>query len=46
MFTQSRQEIETAIETVLNNQATPKQALTKSAGIVDAALTRYNQTAK
>ena len=46
VFTQSRQEIENAIEQVLNNQATPKEALTKTAGIVDAALTRYNQTAK
>ena len=46
VFTQSRQEIETAIEQVLNNQATPKAALTKTAGIVDAAITRYNQTVK
>ena len=46
VFTQSRQEIETAIEQVLNNQASPKEALTKTAGIVDAAITRYNQTVK
>ena len=46
VFTQSRQEIETAIEQVLNNQASPKEALTKTAGIVNAAITRYNQTVK
>ncbi len=46
VFTQARQEIENATEQVLNNQASPKEALTKTAGVIDAAIVRYNQTAK
>lgn len=46
VFTQARQEIETAIEQVLNGQATAADALAKSAETVNAAIARYNQTVK
>lgn len=44
VFTQSRQEIEGAIEKVLNNQASTEEALNKAAETVNAAIVRYNQT--
>lgn len=46
VFTQSRQEIENAIEKVLNGQAQPSEALDKAAQIVNSAIERYNQTVK
>jgi sn-glycerol 3-phosphate transport system substrate-binding protein len=46
VFTQSRQEIESAIEQVLNGQSTPHDALQKAADTVNGAIERYNQTTK
>jgi sn-glycerol 3-phosphate transport system substrate-binding protein len=46
VFTQARQEIEGAIEQVLNGQATPAAALQKAADSVNGAIERYNQTVK
>jgi sn-glycerol 3-phosphate transport system substrate-binding protein len=46
VFTQARQEIESAIEQVLNGQASAAEALKKSSETVNAAIIRYNQTLK
>jgi len=46
VFTQSRQEIESAIEQVLNGQSTPRDALQKASDTVNGAIERYNQTTK
>jgi len=46
VFTQARQEIEGAIEQVLNSQASAAEALKKSSETVNAAIVRYNQTLK
>lgn len=44
VFTQARQEIEGALEQVLNGQATPAEALKNAEGNVNTAIERYNQT--
>ena len=44
VFTQSRQEIETAIEQVLGGQASPADALQKAADTVNDAISRYNSS--
>lgn len=46
VFTQARQEIENAIEKVLNGQAQPSEALQKAAEVINTAIERYNQTVK
>ncbi len=46
VFTQARQEVEGAIEQVLNGQAAAAEALKKAADNVNGAIERYNQTAK
>ncbi|MCL4424419.1 MAG: ABC transporter substrate-binding protein [Firmicutes bacterium] len=44
VFTQARQEVEGAIEQVLNNKATPADALKKATDTINGAIERYNQT--
>lgn len=46
VFTQARQEIEGAIEQVLNGQADTHDALQKAADKIDSAIERYNQSVK
>ncbi|MBP2073459.1 ABC-type glycerol-3-phosphate transport system substrate-binding protein [Thermoanaerobacterium butyriciformans] len=46
VFPEARQIIEQNIEKVLNNQATPKQALDDAEKSVNSALDNYNKTLK
>lgn len=46
VFTQARQEIESAIEQVLSGQASPSEALKKAGDTINGAMERYNQTVK